>query len=85
MTRRVMDEVVLLDIATEGYFGLNPTSAVVFEALKDGADIDGAVQAVLDGFEVDEKEARPDVLEVAQTLVDLGFLSLADDNAGGSA
>ncbi len=84
MTRRVMDEVVLLDMATEGYFGLTPTSAVVFETLRAGNDLDDAVQAILDGFEVDEPEARADVFEVAQTLVDLGFLSPVDGAAGES-
>ena len=45
--RKVHDEVVLLDMSSEQYYGLNAVGACVIEAVNGGADVDGAVSAVI--------------------------------------
>ena len=43
--RTVHDEVVLLDMASEQYYGLNAVGACVIEAVNSGADVDGAISS----------------------------------------
>jgi hypothetical protein len=72
--RRVHDEVVLLDMASEQYYGLNAVGACVIEAVSGGADVDGAVAAVFDAFDAPEDQIRADVLALVEELVATGLL-----------
>lgn len=72
--RAVHDEVVLLDMASEQYFGLNAVGACVIHALSRGADVDGAVAAVVDAFEAPEDQIRADVQALIEELVATGLL-----------
>jgi hypothetical protein len=72
--RKVHDEVVLLDMSSEQYYGLNAVGACVIEAVTAGADVDGAVAAVFDAFDAPEDQIRADVLALVEELVATGLL-----------
>jgi len=75
--RRVRDEVVLLDMASEQYFGLGAVGACVIDAIQGGADIDGAIAAVVDEFDAPEDQIRADVLALVEELVETGLLTVS--------
>ena len=72
--RTVRDEVVMLDMASEQYYGLNAVGACVLEAVISGADLDGAITAVIDRFDAPEDRIRVDVLGLVEDLVATGLL-----------
>jgi hypothetical protein len=72
--RSVRDEVVLLDMASEQYYGLDPVGACALDAISNGADIDGAVAAVFAVFDAPEDRIRSDVLALVDELVAAGLL-----------
>jgi hypothetical protein len=72
--RTVHDEVVLLDLSSEQYYGLNAVGACVIEAVTAGADVDGAVAAVFDSFDAPEEQIRADVVALVEELVANGLL-----------
>jgi hypothetical protein len=72
--RKVHDEVVLLDMTSEHYFGLDAVGARVIDAIQCGTDIDGAVAAVFDAFDAQEDQIRTDVLALVEDLVARGLL-----------
>ena len=74
LMRKVHDEVVLLDMASEQYFGLDAVGACVIDAIQGGADVDGAVVAVVDAFDAQEDRIRTDVLALVEELVAAGLL-----------
>ena len=74
LMRKVHDEVVLLDMASEQYFGLDAVGACVIDALQGGADVDGAIAAVFDAFDAPEDRIRSDVLALVDELVSSGLL-----------
>ena len=74
LLRTVRDEVVLLDMAGEEYFGLNAVGACVMRSVNDGADVDAAVAAVVAAFDAPEDQIRADVLELVEELVANGLL-----------
>jgi hypothetical protein len=74
LMRTVRDEVVLLDMAGEEYYGLNAVGACVIRSVKDGADVDAAVAAVVDAFDAPEEQIRADVVALVEELVATGLL-----------
>ena len=74
LMRKVHDEMVLLDMASEQYFGLDAVGACVIDAIQGGADVDGAVVAVVDAFDAQEDRIRTDVLALVEELVAAGLL-----------
>jgi hypothetical protein len=72
--RTVHDEVVLLDMASEQYFGLNAVGRCVIQTVSGGADVDGAVAAVFAEFDAPEDQIRADVMALVEELVATGLL-----------
>ena len=77
--RMVHDEVVLLDMSSEQYYGLNAVGACVIQAVNGGADVDGAVSAVVNAFDAPEDEIRADVMALVEELVATGLLVVTPD------
>ncbi len=77
--RKVHDEVVLLDMSSEQYYGLNAVGACVIEAVTTGVDVDGAVAAVFDAFDAPEDQIRADVVALVEELVASGLLVLTPE------
>ncbi len=76
LVRQLQDEMVLLDMASEQYFGLDPVGICVLEAIRLGSDVDGAVAAVLEGFDGTEQEGPHGCLRPCSNLVSNGLLAV---------
>ena len=72
--RTVHDEVVLLDMSSEQYYGLNAVGACVIQAVNGGADVDGAIAAVVAAFDAPEDQIRADVMALVEELLATGLL-----------
>jgi hypothetical protein len=59
---------VLLDARSGDYWRLNPTAALVLRTLLDGGDLEQAVAAMVDQYEVDEQTAAVDVSALVDEL-----------------
>ena len=74
LSRKVGDEIVLVDLDGELYFSLNPSGSVAWGQLAAGSSFDTAVAAVVEAFEVDPTVARADLSDLVAELVDTGLL-----------
>ena len=74
LVRKVHDEMVLLDMASDEYFGLNAVGVCVVEAIQAGADLSGAIAAVVAAFDADEAQIDTDVRALVDDLVSSGLL-----------
>jgi hypothetical protein len=72
------DDAVLLDLAAKRYYRLNETAAVVFRALESGAGRDGAIRALVAGFEVGESDAAAAVDALLTDLAARGIVASND-------
>ena len=77
--RSVHEEVVLLDMSSEQYYGLNAVGACVIEAINAGADVDGAVAAVIAAFDAPEGKIRSEVFALVEELAVTGLLVVIRD------
>ena len=75
MSRLVGDEMVLLDLASGIYFGLDGVGQRIWESVAEGNSLEQIVDLIVSEFDVDEDQAQTDVLEFASDLVERGLLA----------
>jgi len=68
------DEAVLLDLATETYFGLNATGSRLFKLVTAGPTIREALAIMREEFDVGPDELERDARELLGELVGRGLL-----------
>ena len=74
MSRLVGEETVILDLESGIYFGLDGVGKRIWETVIDGSSLGEAVLIIVTEYEVEEAQARTDVLEFAGNLVERGLL-----------
>ncbi len=67
--RQVDKEAVILDLESSEYFSLNEVGVLIWEKLGQGADLDAAVEAVCEEYDVDEAKAKKDASALIGELV----------------
>ena len=67
-------ELVLLDLRTSQYLGINASGAVIYEALRDGADEAGLVDVLQREFDISSAQAEQDVTHFLARLRDADLL-----------
>lgn len=74
ISRRVDDEVVLVKLATNEIFALNPTGARIWELLSENGDVSDAVTRLSTEFDASVNDLRPQVNGFVAELQHQGFL-----------
>lgn len=74
MTRRVGEDVVVLDLQSGIYFGLDEIGVRVWGLLEKGETVSAAIAAIAEGYDVAQETVRTDVCELVQELLDRGLL-----------
>jgi hypothetical protein len=77
--QEVAGEIVLLDLESENYFGLDAVGARVWSLLQTGSRMDEVVDALLQEFEVDRGTLETDVADLVKRLVEAGLIRLCDE------
>lgn len=76
--QEVNGEMVILDLATEKYFGLNEVGTRIWLLLESGKSLAEAEEILLDEFEVDPQELHADFNQLLQQLIAEGLVSFND-------
>ncbi len=78
LIRELDGESVILDLNSEGYFGLDEIGTSFWSALSESDSVQEAYNRLLGEFDVDEETLRTDLVEFASTLVERGMMRLKD-------
>ena len=70
-------EAVLLDLASETYFGLNEVGTRVWELLESSMSLGEIATLLQSEYEVESARAQSDVLDLATRLIKAGLASAA--------
>lgn len=70
----VNDEVVLLDLASEHYFGLDEVGARIWMLLKEQKAAGQIVEDLLQEYDVERAELEGDVLDLLAHLLEAGLI-----------
>jgi len=76
LAQEVDGETVLLDLASESFFGLDPVSTRVWQLLNEGASRENLIDTLLEEYEVEREVLEKDVSELLNRLVDAGLIAL---------
>ena len=79
VVRQVMDNIVAIPVGQtalrlNGMILLNDVSKIIWDCLEQGTNLESAVKAVTDAFDVSADEARTDILEFCGKLSKLQLL-----------
>ena len=74
LMRHVGDELVMLNLDEESYYGLNPVGARLMQLAETGATLEEIVERMLQEFEVKREQLEIDVRTVAANLIAAGLI-----------
>ena len=77
LTQSVHEEIVLLDLESEQYFGLNAVGAIVWQGLAAGDSLGAVHASVVDRYDVTEDQAWTDIDRLVNQLLGRGLISEA--------
>lgn len=76
--QEVSGETVLLDLASEQYFGLDSVGTRIWALLNEGAAADAVVDTLLGEYEVERATLAADVDELLARLAEAGLIRFVD-------
>jgi len=71
--QEVDGEMVLLDMNSENYFGLDEVGTAIWQAMQESGSLEKVYHAMLEQYEVEPEVLQKDLLEFAQKLSDSGL------------
>ena len=74
--QEVSGEMVLLDLASESYFGLDEIGARIWGLLESGTSVGDTLDVLMDEYEVERETLETDVGELLGKLVEAGLITL---------
>ena len=77
LCQEVNGEMVLLDLRSESYFGLDPTGTRIWQLLESGLTVQEMIEQMRAEYDVDEKTLRADVEKLLNELSAAGLVSVA--------
>ena len=78
LVSRLGEEIVMLDLASERYFGLDSVGTAFWEALTTAPSAGAAVDTLLGLYDVDRETLEQDVLRMLAQLIEKGLLGISD-------
>lgn len=76
LVNQIDDEIVILDLASGTYFGLNPIGAQIWDFLREGKTLAETCQAMLQKYDVTPHEIERDVVNLITTLLSKNLVQL---------
>lgn len=76
MTQGIAEELVLLDLQGEAYFGLDPVGTRMWNLLAEGACFKEVVDAMAEEYEVSEAQLESDLIDLVRRLKNEGIVSV---------
>ena len=74
--QEVDGEMVLLDMNSENYFGLDEVGTAIWQAMQESGSLEEVYQAMLEQYEVEPEVLQKDLLDFAQKLSDSGLAEI---------
>ncbi|MBT8060121.1 MAG: PqqD family protein [Gammaproteobacteria bacterium] len=76
LAQEVDGETVLLDLASESFFGLDEVSTRVWQLLNEGAGREQVIETLLGEYDVEREVLEKDVGDLLERLADAGLVTL---------
>lgn len=84
MTQAIAEELVLLDLQGEAYFGLDPVGARMWNLLSEGNSLEQVVEAMILEYDVSKEELIQDLSGLVERLQEEGMAKLVTSSTTNS-
>lgn len=84
LLQRLDDEIVLLNMENDRYFGLQNVSARAWELITETGNTEAVFATLLGEYPVDETTLRQDLDELVNQLIDAGLVTVLREDKGSS-
>ncbi len=74
--QEVDGEMVLLDMNSENYFGLDEVGTAIWQAMQESGDLQEVFNALLAQYDVEEEVLKTDLLNFVDQLVQSGLVEV---------
>ena len=72
---KIDEEVILMSIEADSYFGLDPIASRIWELLEQPLDLDELVEKLMEEYEVDAETCRQDVQALLEDMQGRGLIA----------
>jgi len=79
LSQEVKGETVLLDLASEQYFGLDDVGTRVWQLLGEGKSLDELLFILLEEYDVERERLESDITDLLSRLIAAGLVSLESE------
>ena len=76
LSQEVNGETVILDMASESYFGLDEVGTRIWQLLQEKDDLHTVFETLLDEYEVEAGQLETDIKELLEKLVESGLVKI---------
>jgi hypothetical protein len=74
LSQEVNGETVILDLASESYFGLDEVGTRIWQLLQEKDDLQAVFETLLDEYDVEADQLETDINELLEKPVDPGLI-----------
>jgi len=74
--QEVDGEMVLLDMNSENYFGLDAVGTDIWQAMQENESLTDVLTVLLDQYEVEEEVLKKDLLDFVEKLQESGLIEI---------
>ena len=78
LVRELRGESVLLDLASESYFGLDDVGTGMWQALTAARSVEAAFEVLLGEYDVTPEKLREDLVRFVEKLAEAGLVDVHD-------
>ena len=83
--QEISGEIVLLDLASEQYFGLDEVGARIWALINEGRAVGEVADSLLQEYEVERATLESDIDELLRSLLEAGLISLGEAGSESNA
>lgn len=80
VSRILGDEVVMLDLTSGQYMGLDPVGSRIWELISEKGTFGRILESVIHEYEVDPEQARSDLIRLLQELARSGLIRFRNED-----
>ncbi len=74
--QEVDNEMVLLDMVSENYFGLDETGSAIWQELSKSGSMQTTHETLIEAYEVEPEQLESDIITFVQKLIDAGLVEV---------
>jgi ornithine carbamoyltransferase len=77
--QKVDDEMVLLDMNSENYFGLDEVAATIWQAMQENESLEDVLEVLLEQYEVEKDVLEKDLFAFVEKLKKSGLVEVKEN------